>query len=115
MKDTTEMEAGPRGLPPSHPGHLLRTVTVPALQDAGITIETFAEVLGMSRQNLHAILQEKRSVTPEVALRLAAYVGSTPKVWMAMQSEYDLWQAAQTIDVSHIQPAAVGAEAGEAG
>ena len=80
-------EKGRSGLPPMHPGELLREDVLPAL---GRTRSELARLLGISRQTLHAILTERAPVTPEMALRLGKLCGNGPELWLALQSRYDL-------------------------
>ena len=79
-----------RKRPPTHPGAILREDVYPTLQ---ISVSEFAKHLGISRQTLHAVLSERSAVSPELALRLGAFLGNGPQLWMEMQSRYDLWQA----------------------
>jgi addiction module HigA family antidote len=79
-----------RKRPPTHPGAILREDVFPSLQ---ISVSEFARHLGISRQTLHAVLSERSAVSPELALRLGAFLGNGPQLWMEMQSRYDLWQA----------------------
>ncbi|MDX2221226.1 MAG: HigA family addiction module antitoxin [Rhodospirillaceae bacterium] len=76
-----------RGLPPMHPGELLREDVLPALARSRVEI---ARHLGVSRQTLHAILTERAPVTPEMALRLGKLCGNGPELWLNLQSRYDL-------------------------
>jgi antitoxin HigA-1 len=75
---------------PVHPGEILREDVFPAL---GLTKPALAEALGISRQTLHELFTLKRAVTPEMALRLEAVVGSTAETWLMLQAERDLWSA----------------------
>lgn len=75
---------------PVHPGEILREDVFPAL---GISKPAFAEALGVSRQTLHHIMTGQRSITPEMALRLEAVLGSTAETWLSLQAERDLWEA----------------------
>ena len=78
---------------PSHPGYILRTLY---LQPLALTITQLAHILGVSRKTISAIVNERKSVTPEMALRLAqAFPNSTPESWINLQRNFDLWQAAQ--------------------
>lgn len=79
-----------RGLPPMHPGELLREDVLPALGRSKVEI---ARLLGISRQTLYDILAEKQSVTPAMALRLGKLFGNGPTLWLNLQRRYDLWQA----------------------
>ena len=82
---------------PTHPGAFLREIILPAI---GLPKTAVAAALGVSRQTLHDILTERQPVTPVMAVRLAAVFETTPQSWLAMQSAYDLWNAARQIDTS---------------
>lgn len=75
---------------PTHPSVILRDDVLPALR---ISVKGAADQLGVSRQSLHAILAERRAITPDMAVRLGKLVGNGPRVWLAMQQAHDLWQA----------------------
>ena len=76
-----------RGLPPMHPGELLRGDVIPALARTRAEI---ARLLGVSRQTLYAILSERQPVTPLMALKLGKLCGNGPEFWLALQARYDL-------------------------
>ncbi len=76
-----------RGLPPMHPGELLREDVLPALARTRAEI---ARLLGVSRQTLHAIVTERAPVTPEMALRLGKLCGNGPELWLSLQARFDL-------------------------
>ena len=84
---------------PTHPGALLREDVIPA---TGRTKAEIAGLLGISRQHLYDILQERKPVSATVAVRLGKLVGDGAGIWTRMQASYDTWQAEQTEDVSHI-------------
>jgi len=84
---------------PMHPGELLRDDILPAL---GRTKTDIAELLSISRQTLHDILEEKQPVTPVMALRLGKLCGNGAEVWLALQSRFDLWQARRKVNVDKI-------------
>jgi addiction module HigA family antidote len=71
-----------------------------------------ARSLGVSRQLLYSIVNEKAPITPEVAVRLGKLVGNGPEVWVNMQAAYDLWHAEREVDVSQV-PTLTAAEAAE--
>jgi addiction module HigA family antidote len=79
-----------RGLPPMHPGELLREEILPALDRSKAEI---ARLLGVSRQTLYDVLKEKQPVTPVMALRLGKLCGNGPDLWLNLQKRYDLHQA----------------------
>jgi len=74
---------------PAHPGEILREDVLPAL---GITQGEFAGRLGVSRLTVSELLREKRAVSPDMALRLARLLNTTPESWLNMQQAVDLWE-----------------------
>src|SRR5690349_15515259 len=83
-----------RGLPPMHPGALLREEILPALDRPKTEI---AKLLGVSRQTLYDILEERQPVTPMMALRLGKLCGNGPDLWLNLQKRYDLQRAEQEL------------------
>jgi antitoxin HigA-1 len=79
---------------PTHPGELLREVVIPA---TGKTKREIAALLGISRQHLHDILQERKPVFPAVAVRLGKLFGDGAGVWGRMQCAYDTWRAERAL------------------
>jgi antitoxin HigA-1 len=75
---------------PTHPGELLREVVIPA---TGKTKTEIAALLGISRQHLYDILEERKPVSPAVAVRLGKLFGDGAGVWGRMQCAYDIWRA----------------------
>lgn len=85
--------------PPTHPGALLREDILPAVARPKAEI---ARLLGISRQHLYDIIDEKKPVSPEVAVRLGKLFGNGPGLWVRMQADYDVWAAERQVDVSDI-------------
>ena len=90
---------------PTHPGEMLREDYLP---DYGLTVSNLAKAIGVSRQSINELLRERRSVSPEMALRLARLFDNSPEFWLNAQQAVDLWDAAQAIqnDVIRIRPLA---------
>ncbi|MDP2706484.1 MAG: HigA family addiction module antitoxin [Burkholderiales bacterium] len=88
---------------PTHPGEILRQDVLPAL---GITQGEFARRLGVSRLTVSELLREKRAVSPDMALRLARLLNTTPESWLNMQQAVDLWELgrARTGRYARIKP-----------
>ena len=83
-----------RGLSPMHPGELLREEILPAL---GRSKGEIARLLGVSRQTLYDLLEERQPVTPAMALRLGKLCGNGPDLWLNLQKRYDLQRAEQQL------------------
>jgi addiction module HigA family antidote len=77
---------------PTHPGAILREDVLPAL---GLTQREFAERLGVSRLTVSEVLLEKRSVTPDMAIRLGKLLGNGAEIWLRMQQAVDVWTLEQ--------------------
>ncbi|MCY4172958.1 MAG: HigA family addiction module antitoxin [Cyanobacteria bacterium MAG CAR3_bin_5] len=75
---------------PPHPGGVIRRQ---CLEPTGLTIPQAAQNLGITRQSLTELLNERKGLSPEMASRLAEVFGSTAETWLGMQMAYDQWQA----------------------
>ncbi len=72
---------------PVHPGRIVRE---DCLRELGLSVTEAARHLGVGRAALSALVNEKASVSIEMAYRLSKAFGSTPSHWMRMQLAYDL-------------------------
>ncbi|GAB4540061.1 MAG: hypothetical protein Kow0063_29510 [Anaerolineae bacterium] len=72
----------------------------------GISNTKLAETLGVSRKAVSHIVNERKSVTPDMALRLSrAFPNTSPEFWLNLQKNHDLWRAAhQSDEWQRIQP-----------
>jgi addiction module HigA family antidote len=77
---------------PTHPGELLREETLPA---AGLTASELATQLGVPARSISELLKERRSVSPDLAHRLARVFDTTPEFWLRLQEAVDIWDAWQ--------------------
>ncbi len=82
----------PKYRAPTHPGKILEE---DFLKPMGISQTALAKHLGWSHAKINEIINEKRGMTPEVALSLADTLGTSPDLWMNLQNNYDLWYAMQ--------------------
>ena len=92
---------------PPHPGEIIR---YECLEPLGLTVTRAAQGLGVTRQALSDLVNEKAGVSVEMSIRLSRAFGSTPETWLGMQTAYDLWQArerAQEIEVEDFKTAAM--------
>lgn len=74
---------------PPHPG---QSVRVGCLEPNNLTVTEAAKVLGVTRQALNNLVNEKSGLSPEMALRISKAFGGSPDVWLRMQMSYDLAQ-----------------------
>lgn len=74
---------------PTHPGEILREDVLPALK---MTQTEFAQRLDVSRLSVSELLHGKRSMTPEMAARVAKLLRGAPEIWLRMQAARDLWE-----------------------
>ena len=72
---------------PVHPGEVLREDYLVPL---GLSVNALALTLGISATRIHEIVRERRSVTPDTAMRLARYFGGDAVSWLMLQASYDL-------------------------
>ena len=94
----------PTQLPPTHPGEMLREEFLVPL---GITQSAFAVRLGVSFPRLNEVINGKRAVTPDTALRLARVLGMSADFWLGLQQDWDLWHALRSKDaaaIAHLRP-----------
>ena len=80
----------PKHGPPTHPGEMLLEEF---LRPLGITQTELADRIAVSYPRVNEIINGKRGVTPDTALRLAALFGTTPDFWLNGQQAWDLWHA----------------------
>lgn len=85
---------------PPHPGEFIREVYLDELE---LSIRAVAAKLKVSPSTFTRLLNGQSSLSPEMALRLSKTLGRSPESWLAMQSQYDLWQARQTINLDDVE------------
>ncbi|MDA0798084.1 MAG: HigA family addiction module antitoxin [Chloroflexi bacterium] len=78
----------PKHRPPTHPGEMLLEEF---LKPLGIPQTDFAQRIGVSYVRLNAIINGRRGVTPNTALRLERATGMTADFWLGLQTDWDLW------------------------
>lgn len=75
---------------PPHPGGIVKWE---CLEPLGLTVTRAAQGLGVTRQALSDLVNQKAGVSIEMAIRLSRGFGSTPETWLRMQMAHDLWLA----------------------
>lgn len=85
---------------PPHPGEFINEVY---LEPFEITGRQLAFKLGVSPSTVNRILNGNSSISSEMALRLSKSLGRSPESWLAMQDNYDLWLARQTVNLDNVE------------
>ena len=83
---------------PSHPAEVILI----GIDESGVKKTDLARALGISRNTLYNLLDQKQAVTAEMALRLEVVWGSTAEFWLRLQEQHDLWKARQSFDRSSL-------------
>lgn len=89
----------PTHRPPTHPGEMLLEEF---LRPMGISQSAFAQQLGVSFPRLNEVINARRSVTPDTALRLAQVTGMSADFWLGLQQDWDLWHALRSVEAEEI-------------
>ena len=89
-----------RGLPPAHPGEILREEFINA---RALTVTEVAKGIGMARANLSAVVNERAGISPELAVKLSEAFGNTAEFWINLQKNYELWHAEKNVDRKSIK------------
>ena len=85
---------------PPHPGEIVKWE---CLEPLGLSVAKAAVGLGVPCQTLSDLVNEKASISADMAVRLSKGFGSTPETWLRMQMAYDLWQAHERTDQIEVE------------
>ena len=80
--------------PPTHPGEMLLEEF---LKPAELTQVEAARRMGIPLNRLNEIVRGKRGVTADTALRLSKLLNTSAELWLGLQTDWDLWHAAQAL------------------
>ena len=83
-----------RHLEPIHPGEILLEEF---MKPMGVSINRLARELAVPPGRISAIVNGKRSITADTALRLGKYFGVSPEIWTGLQADYELRVARRTV------------------
>ena len=86
---------------PPHPGGIVRRQCLAPL---GLSVTTAARGLGITRQALSGLVNERAGVSVDMAIRLSKAFGSTPETWLSLQTAYDLWLARERASEIEVTP-----------
>jgi len=91
----------PTHRPPTHPGEMLLEEF---LKPSGTTQQEAADRMGVPFQRMNTLVNGRRGVTADTALRLAKLTGMDARFWMGLQADFDLWHALRDVDLTKITP-----------
>ncbi|UJB73235.1 HigA family addiction module antidote protein (plasmid) [Acaryochloris sp. 'Moss Beach'] len=77
---------------PPHPGEVIQEIY---LEPFDISARKVATHLGVYHSTFSRVVSGQSAVTPDMAIRLSKVLGGSPKSWLDMQANYDLWMAEQ--------------------
>lgn len=86
---------------PSHPGRVVRTL---CLEPHGLTVTAAAGGLGVSRQALNNLVNQKAAMSADMAIRLEKGFGLKAEMWLQMQLAFDLAIAYKSAGSIHVKP-----------
>ena len=89
-----------RKVRPTHPGAILRNMLAELAADGGdqfssLTQKELAKRLGVSRRMVNELINGRRDMAADMAIRLSRVFKTTPDIWMNLQKAVDLWDAAR--------------------
>ena len=96
----------PKNRRPTPPGEILVRQFLAPL---GVSLTDFADRIGVTRARLSEIVNGRRGVTPDTALRLGRVLGTSPEFWLNLQRNVDLWDARHSpnaVQISRLKPVA---------
>jgi addiction module HigA family antidote len=90
-------------LPPIHPGEILREEF---LRPLGLSAGAVAKAVGVPRSRIERLATEQVELSPDTALRLARFFGTSADFWMTLQFRFALETAADALrdDLARIEP-----------
>ncbi len=85
---------------PTHPGEFVQE---DILNELHISQGQLANALGVSRKTINELVNQKRGISPDMALRIGKFTNTNPKTWMNLQSSWDLWIASNSKESKSIE------------
>ena len=89
---STTIERAAKLMPMKNPPHPGTVVLQECIEPLGLTITQAAGALGVTRNTLSELVNGKRGISPEMAVRLSKVFGGTEQGWLVQQAQYDLAQ-----------------------
>lgn len=85
---------------PQHPGEFIQETY---LTPCNLSCRFLAKKLDVATSTLSRLLKGQSGISPEMALRLSKALGRSPESWLAMQDNFDLWHAKQTVQLQKVE------------
>ena len=85
---------------PPHPGEFIREVY---LEPLSISYRAVALKLHVAPSRFNRLIQGRSNISSEMALRLSKTLGRSPESWLAMQSNYNLWEARKSFNLDEVE------------
>ncbi len=89
---------------PPHPGKFIREIYLEPLK---VSYRAVALKLHVAPSTFNRLIQGQSNISSEMALRLSKTLGRSPESWLAMQSNYNLWQAKQHLNLDEVEQLAI--------
>lgn len=86
---------------PLHPGIIVKDALI---DNTGLSVTEAAELLDITRTTLSRLLNGRISISPEMAVRLSKFFGTTVESWINLQAQYDAWLVQQNTKHIHVKP-----------
>lgn len=93
---------------PKHPGVLIKSLCLDPLD---LSVTEAAKALKVSRPTLSKLLNGRMNISPEMAVRISIVFNTSDKLWVDLQSGYDLWKAKQKKNKLHLKALVISKEA----
>ncbi len=91
---------------PPHPGEFIREVYLVPFK---LSHRSVALKLKVSPSTFLRLIKGQSNISPEMAFRLSKGLGRSPESWLALQDNFNLWHAKQSINLDEIEPIAISA------
>jgi len=88
---------------PTHPGEILNEEFLKPLE---VSQSQLANAIGVSFRSINELVNEKRSLSSEMAMKLSKYFGTSPELWMNLQNQFDIYFVSKYIskELNQIKP-----------
>ena len=88
---------------PTHPGEILNEEFLKPLE---ISQSQLAEAIGVSFRTINELVNEKRNLSSEMAIKLSKYFGTSPELWINLQTQFDVYYVSKYIskELNQIKP-----------